>query len=109
MHARAVLSSPPGLTPLHIAALENDVDTVKRLLRLKADAGQFALGVCAGKTALGTAVASGSKEVAAYLQSLQIKMAKVPQTYAQRYLRMNRFVPVEVSERGGWHGQTYNR
>ena len=70
----------------------------KQLLRAKADPSQFAFGVCAGKSPLGTALSAGSKDVAEYLQALETKMAKVPQSYAQRYLRMKRIVPVEVRQ-----------
>ena len=90
-----------GLTALHIAALENDVATTQVLLSLRADPSRLGLGICAGKTALATAVAARSAAVAAHLQALQQQLAHVPRSYAQRYLKMNRFVPIEVGALAG--------
>lgn len=76
--------------------MENNVDIIKLLLQLKANPGLYGMGICAGKTALGAAVRSESHDVAKFLQSLQIQSSKVPKSYSHRYLRLNRFVPVEV-------------
>ena len=91
---------------MHIAALENNVGMVKLLLKLRADPSAYALGMCAGKTALGAALAAGSSAVATHLQSLESKMSRVPQSYSHRYQRLNRFVPIEVCPRLNLWGAT---
>ncbi len=83
--------------PLHIAALDNNLPITMLLLELRANPSLYAMGVAAGNTALGAAVACGSRDVSSYLQELQLRQAVVPASYSQRYLRLNRFVPIEVS------------
>ena len=82
--------------PLHIAALENNVVLSKRLIKLNADPAQYGLGKYSGRTALGLAIACKSNAVVQFLQDVEARRASAPKSYTERYLKMQRIVPIEV-------------